>query len=164
MRLRGHHLFCASLFQGKGYNGAFAARMGEVLAALSRGEAFLLCEGCDSLCAACPNCRPGNQCALGTEDAARRDAAAFAAVGLIPGQRVVPEQAGERLRCVTEAQWKSVCEGCRWQREGLCSWGLFQKMRSSALCNILEKGSSFGKSRGFPFFFEIPLAFKRRIY
>lgn len=129
MRLRGHHLFCASLFQGKGYNGAFAARMGEVLAALSRGEAFLLCEGCDSLCAACPNCRPGDQCALGTEDAARRDAAAFAAVGLIPGQRVVPEQAGERLRCVTEAQWKSVCEGCRWQREGLCSWELFQKMR-----------------------------------
>lgn len=121
MRLRGHHLFCASLFQGKGYNGAFAARMGEVLAALSRGEAFLLCEGCDSLCAACPNCRPGDQCALGTEDAARRDAAAFAAVGLIPGQRVVPEQAGERLCCVTEAQWKSVCEGCRWQREGLCS-------------------------------------------
>ena len=67
---------------------------------------------------------------LGTEDAARRDAAAFAAVGLIPGQRVVPEQAGERLRLsIRRGEWKSVCEGCRWQREGLCSWGLFQKMR-----------------------------------
>ena len=75
-RLRGHHLFCATLFQGSG------------------------------------------------------DAAALAAVGLQPGQRLSPSQAGERLRQVTESQWESVCAGCRWRKAGLCSWGLFQRLRA----------------------------------
>ena len=37
MRLRGHHLFCATLFQGYGYDGEFVARMQEVLSALGQG-------------------------------------------------------------------------------------------------------------------------------
>lgn len=81
-RLRGHHLFCATLFQGSGYDQAFTAQMERTLAALEAGEDFTLCAGPDSLCAACPNLRPGERCAHGTSDVARRDAAALAAVGL----------------------------------------------------------------------------------
>ena len=33
-RLRGHHLFCATLFQGSGYDQAFTAQMERTLAAL----------------------------------------------------------------------------------------------------------------------------------
>ena len=97
-RLRGHHLFCATLFQGSGYDQAFTAQMERTLAALEAGEDFTLCAGPDSLCAACPNLRPGERCAHGTSDVARRDAAALAAVGFQPGQSLSPSQAGERLR------------------------------------------------------------------
>lgn len=129
-RLRGHHLFCVTLFQGSGYDQAFTAQMERTLAALEAGEDFTLCAGPDSLCAACPNLRPGERCAHGTSDVARRDAAALAAVGFQPGQSLSPSQAGERLRQVTESQWGSVCAGCRWRKAGLCSWGLFQRVRA----------------------------------
>ena len=122
-RLRGHHLFCATLFQGSGYDQAFTAQMEEELDKVEEGSV-------DSLCAACPNRRPGERCAHGTSDVARRDAAALAAVGFQPGQSLSPSQAGERLRQVTESQWGSVCAGCRWRKAGLCSWGLFQRLRA----------------------------------
>ena len=67
-RLRGHHLFCATLFQGSGYDQAFTAQMERTLAALEAGEDFTLCAGPDSLCAACPNLRPGERCAHGMAD------------------------------------------------------------------------------------------------
>lgn len=70
-RLRGHHLFCVTLFQGSGYDQAFTAQMERTLAALEAGEDFTLCAGPDSLCA-----------------------------------------------------------GCRWRKAGLCSWGLFQRLRA----------------------------------
>lgn len=127
MRLRPHHLFCATLFQGTGYDEAFTARMEEALAALSRGEPFTLCTGPDSLCAACPH-HQGEACALGTRDVLCRDGAALRAVGLAPGEWL-PAQAGERLRQVARPQWEAVCGGCRWQREGLCSWELFGRLR-----------------------------------
>lgn len=44
-RLRGHHLFCATPFQGSGYDQAFTAQMERTLAALEAGEDFTLCAG-----------------------------------------------------------------------------------------------------------------------
>ena len=43
MRLRGHHLFCATLFQGCGYDQAFTDRMWQTLSRLEAGEPFVLC-------------------------------------------------------------------------------------------------------------------------
>lgn len=39
-RLRGHHLFCGTLFQGCGYDEAFTRQMTETLAALAQGSPF----------------------------------------------------------------------------------------------------------------------------
>lgn len=128
-RLRGHHLFCGTLFQGHGYDEAFANRVEDVLSQLASGENVILCAGSDDFCGACPHRREENGCALGTEDVSRRDQAALKAVGLAVGQELRPAQVGERLRKVTEAQWEQVCGNCRWQKEGLCSWKLFQKLR-----------------------------------
>lgn len=147
-RLRGHHLFCVTLFQGSGYDQAFTAQMERTLAALEAGEDFTLCAGPDSLCAACPNLRPGERCAHGTSDVARRDAAALAAVGLQPGQRLSPSQAGERLRQVTESQWESVCAGCRWRKAGLCSWVCSKGCAPSALYSLLKEGAVSWKNQG----------------
>ncbi|MGI6256418.1 MAG: DUF1284 domain-containing protein [Acutalibacter sp.] len=126
MRLRGHHLFCATLFQGRGYDESFVARMQETLVSLERGEPFTLCQEGDVLCDACPN-RTEVGCSLGTEDVLRRDQAALAAVGLSSGQELCFDQVGRLLKTVTQDGYHSVCGGCRWQKEGLCSWELFQK-------------------------------------
>lgn len=126
MRLRGHHLFCTTLFQGCGYDEAFTARMKETLAALEAGTPFTLCQGSDVLCEACPH-RTEEGCDLSTEDVLRRDKAALQAVDLAPGTELSFAQAGERLKKLKEEQWLSVCGGCRWQKEGLCSWKLFQE-------------------------------------
>lgn len=128
-QLRGHHLFCAALFQGCGYNEAFTRSMEEALAALAAGEGMSLVYGSDDLCKACPHCLPGNACGLGTSDVLRRDQAAREACGLSLGQELSPVQVGERLRQVNRSQWEKVCGGCRWQREGLCSWELFERLR-----------------------------------
>ncbi len=128
-RLRGHHLFCATLFQGCGYDETFTQCMQNTLEALAAGENLTVCSGSDDLCAACPHRRENNGCALGTEDVFRRDQAALAAVGVHSGQEMDITQAGQRLRRVEKDQWLSVCGGCRWQKEGLCSWELFQKLR-----------------------------------
>lgn len=128
-RLRGHHVFCALLFQGVGYSPSFTARMEEAAASLARGEAFALCQGPDCLCAACPHLGEGGSCALGTGDVLGRDRAALAALGLAPGQIIPPGEAAGKLRQVSWEQWRSVCGGCRWAGEGLCSWGLFQEAR-----------------------------------
>ena len=87
-QLRGHHLFCAALFQGCGYNEAFTRSMEEVLAALAAGEGMSLVYGSDDLCKACPHCLPGNACGLGTSDVLRRDQAAREACGLSLGQEL----------------------------------------------------------------------------
>ena len=84
-RLRGHHLFCATLFQGSGYDQAFTAQMERTLAALEAGEDFTLCAGPDSLCAACPMVRPGQLREHGTIEGALRYAAALSEVGMLPG-------------------------------------------------------------------------------
>ena len=66
IRLRGHHLFCCTLFQGSGYDGTFASRMAQVMERLQAGEEICLVEGCDDVCAACPNRRGAAGCALGS--------------------------------------------------------------------------------------------------
>ena len=52
------------------------------------------------------------------------------AVGFQPGQSLSPSQAGERQRELTESHGGSVVSGCRWRKAGLCSWGLFQRLRA----------------------------------
>lgn len=88
----------------------------------------MLCRGSDDLCAACPHRMEGGGCALGTADVARRDEAAFSALGQVPEKALTFSQIGEKLREIEKQQWESVCKDCRWQRKGLCSWELFQKL------------------------------------
>lgn len=125
--IRGHHLLCMALYAGHGYDDAFAANMARVIRALRDGEPFRLAAGPDAICACCPNQQPGGGCALGTEDVARRDRAAFRALGLAPGGELGWQGAWEKLRLLTGQGFAAVCGGCRWAREGLCSWALLRE-------------------------------------
>ena len=124
--LRGHHLFCTALFSGSGYDDTFVDNMTALIEAWKAGETLRLCHGHDAICAACPNREPDNGCALGKEDVFCQDQAALKALNLELGQELAWAQAQKRLREIGEEEFQSVCGGCRWQEEGLCSYQLLK--------------------------------------
>lgn len=127
MKLRGHHLFCTALFSGHGYDEAFAEKMGAVIERWKAGESVTLLTAADEICSACPNRQERGGCTLGTEDVLRRDQAALEVLGVPPGKRLTWKQAGDLLSSITEQGFQRVCGGCRWQKEGLCSFSLLQE-------------------------------------
>lgn len=124
---RGHHLFCMALFTGHGYSEAFAGNMARVIQALQAGEPLRLALAPDDICARCPHLLPGGGCALGTEDVCSRDQAAFRVLGVSPGDELGWQQVRERLLQVDEEGFRAVCGGCRWAKDGLCSFALLQR-------------------------------------
>lgn len=127
MKLRGHHLFCTTLFTGHGYSEAFTERMTALLESLKNGERAELCVGGDVLCEVCPNRQENDGCTLGTENACERDLAALSVLQFSPDESVLWRTAHERMLTLTEPQFQVVCGDCRWQKEGLCSLKLLQK-------------------------------------
>ena len=126
LKLRYHHLMCCYTFTGVGYSEAFTQNMQKTIDALQGGEELTLHAGHDHICAACPNRRPEG-CALGTEDVARRDAAALRELNLTPGRTLTWEELRAHLAQVDEEGFQRVCGGCRWQEEGLCGWELLHQ-------------------------------------
>ena len=95
--VRGHHLFCMTLFSGHGYDQAFAENMAQLIDTLQAGESFRLVLEQDSVCSASA------------------------------GQELDWAQARKRLAAVTEAEFEAVCQKCRWAAEGLCSFALLRE-------------------------------------
>lgn len=126
MKLRGHHLFCTALFSGHGYSEEFTKKMTALVVDLHKGERITVQLGADEICSVCPNRTDSGGCALSTEDVLRRDSAALRVLRLKPGETLNWQQAAEKLKNLTEPEFRSVCGGCRWQREGLCSLTLLQ--------------------------------------
>lgn len=133
MKLRGHHLFCTTLFTGHGYSEAFTERMTALLSALNDGESAQLCVGADCLCEACPNREENGGCTLGTENAGKRDEAALFVLGCDAVQTIFWSDAHRKMLSLSEAQFQSVCGDCRWQKEGLCSLKLLQEQAQNYL-------------------------------
>ena len=127
MKLRGHHIFCTRLFSGHGYDQAFAENMGRIIEAGQSGEPLRVCTEQDAVCAACPNRQPDGGCELGSDDVLHRDLAALKVLRLSPGQELAWEQAKGLLRGITEEDFAQVCSGCRWAKEGLCSYQLLME-------------------------------------
>ncbi len=121
IRLRGHHLFCLSLFAGKGYSGDFVKNMRNIQKQQETDGSFLLLERDDDVCLACPNLLPGSRCLLGTENVLDRDRAAIEVLGLAAGELYRWGEIAERLAGITEEEFEVVCGKCRWKAEGLCS-------------------------------------------
>lgn len=124
--LRGHHMFCATLFSGSGYDRAFTENMSRLIEDMQKGEDFRLVDGHDDVCRYCPNREPEG-CALGTEDVASRDSAALEVTGLTQGQSLDWAELRGRLRKISEADFQHVCGDCRWQKDGLCSYRLLRE-------------------------------------
>lgn len=164
IRLRGHHLFCCTLFQGSGYDGTFASRMAQILERLQAGEEICLVEGCDDVCAACPNRRGEAGCALGTENVARRDAAARQATGVSLGEEFFPGEAGKNCGPFPGNSGRLPAPAAAGKRRGCAPGSFLCSFVPSALCKIPYRGRFLEKNRAALGFFENALAFGRRIY
>ncbi len=123
---RGHHMFCATMFSGSGYDQAFTENMTQTIEYMQKGGRFRLVDGHDDICRYCPN-RESDGCSLGTENVSRRDRAALEVTGLSTGQDMRWTELRERLSRVSEAEFQHVCGDCRWQEMGLCSYALLKE-------------------------------------
>lgn len=138
--LRGHHLLCTRLFEGHGYDEAFAVRMGETVSRTGAGrwknpekypkaqEIQLIC-GSDYVCEKCPN-RISNaihqsihdECSLGTEDVLCKDRLTLKYAGLQENECYTPEDIQSAVGNITEQQFEEICGSCRWYKAGYCCY------------------------------------------
>lgn len=113
-KLRPHHALCALHFVGKGYSESFVAHMYATLNALESGADVTLVDGCDAICAGCPNLRDG----VCETDAKVRaiDRRAIAAMGLSFGQTLpwckLCTLAKDRI--VAAGRLNEICRDCEW--------------------------------------------------
>jgi hypothetical protein len=124
VRLRAHHLLCLLTYVGKGYDAQFCAGYDRVVERLAAGEAIVIVDGPDDLCAPLlhhddPHClRPGVEA---------RDRSAAAAVGELLGRSL---EAGSRFSLSAEtlltmraafarSTTRTACDGCEWH--ALCT-------------------------------------------
>lgn len=116
--IRPHHALCAQFFKGKGYSEQFVEHMYAILSELERGTAVTVTDGCDAICAGCPNNRNG-VCET-DEKVCAIDARAIAEMGLSFGDtlpwRELSALAGDRI--IRSGKLKDVCRDCEWF--GIC--------------------------------------------
>ena len=118
INLRPHHALCAQFFEGKGYSEQFVAHMYGVLAELDRSVSVTLVDGCDAICASCPNNRDG---VCETDEKVKAiDRRAIEAMGLLFGDtlpwRDLSALAKDRI--VAAEKLSAVCRDCEWI--GIC--------------------------------------------
>lgn len=128
IHLRGHHLFCMTLFSGHGYDERFTENMAALLEKLKQNgdERVLLMAGDDNICAACPNLN-GTHCRLGNDDVQSRDAHARHALSVSCGRVYLYSELRKRLASVSQEDFDLVCGNCTWWRKGFCSYEMFRK-------------------------------------
>ena len=128
IRLRGHHLFCMTLFTGHGYDEHFTENMSEIISRVKSDEhaKILLVTEDDSICAVCPNLK-GSYCGFGNDNVKMRDHHACEALS-ITCCRVYPyHELRQALLSVTESEFDRVCGNCSWWKQGFCSYEMFRK-------------------------------------
>ena len=130
--IRGHHVFCMTLFSGHGYNEEFARNMTEVIYYLKSGccNLRLSCGISDHICSCCPNLiREGisDICSLGTSDVHLRDKNALDVLGVVSGQVLSYSDILCLLSHVDESGFESVCGACTWMKKGYCSYELLKE-------------------------------------
>lgn len=119
IRLRAHHLLCLLTYAGKGYSPAFTAGFTAIAARIAAGEAVVMTEGPDDVCAPMldsPGCHCRNASVARRDAQAARDVAALLGRPVRPGQRLVLDSAtiARMRRAFAQGTIRSACAGCDW--------------------------------------------------
>lgn len=119
IRLRAHHLLCLLTWAGKGYSPAFTAGFTAIATRIAAGEAVVLTEGPDDVCAPMlddPGCHCRSDSVARRDAQAARDVAALLGRPLAPRQRLVLDGLTlARMRhAFAQGRMRSACAGCDW--------------------------------------------------
>ncbi|WP_295046342.1 DUF1284 domain-containing protein [uncultured Paracoccus sp.] len=119
IRLRAHHLLCLLTWSGKGYSPAFTAGFTAIAARIAGGEAVVLTEGPDDVCAPMlddPDCHCRGDSVARRDAQAARDLSALLDHRVAPGRRLVLNAATlDRMRrAFAQRRIRSACAGCGW--------------------------------------------------
>lgn len=106
MQIRPHHILCIGNYVGHGYSEEFTANMDVISKRVKVGEPFVLTEGADDLCSACPFCSDG-QCTT-KEKTDRYDKAVIGIYGLEYGREYTYEEFDK------PGVFYNVCSDCEW--------------------------------------------------
>lgn len=130
VKLRGHHLFCMSLFKGYGYDERFAKNMRDIIDCLSaeKESKFKIVIGSDNICRSCPNLNEDNYCSFGETDVKERDKNANIALEIEPEKIYTFSDIKEKLKAITNMQFESICNNCTWKTQEVCSYEMYCNM------------------------------------
>ncbi|SFK25013.1 hypothetical protein SAMN04488518_103252 [Pseudovibrio ascidiaceicola] len=120
VKLRGHHLLCVLTFIGHGYSPAFSKNYEAVVKRLNAGEAALLVEGPDEICAVLINEEEQPHCF--NCSVVERDSAAVKLISrllgteLCVGDEIVMNShlVAKMRKAYAEDVFKKACQNCEW--------------------------------------------------
>ncbi len=137
---RVHHILCTSLYEGKGYSGAFCENMSSVVERLRANpeEELVPVAEPDVICAGCPNRTEQGECAQNQNSVVEKDRFLAEQLGISTGRvstyRELCRQAAGKM---TREIFARSCETCDWHRQGLCRYEALtaQLKRITAFCD-----------------------------
>lgn len=137
-KFRAHHILCTSLYEGKGYSGAFCENMTAVVTELRENPdvRLRLVTKPDIICARCPNHGAGDTCIQDNGPHAPRtdhmfnknrvedkDCLVAEAFGLkADGEYTYRELCNAALAALTPEFFAEICGTCEWHAQGLCRY------------------------------------------
>lgn len=127
INLRGHHMFCSSLFVGNGYSEEFCVNMEKIIIRM-KSEKIKIVQCQDDVCSSCPHANLDGTCKNGNDNVSLRDKNALAVVGVNKNQIYSYDEIHEKLKLIDEKSFNKVCHHCQWGVSGLCSYDKFKKM------------------------------------
>ena len=124
-KFRGHHIVCTSLYEGKGYSGAFCENMTAVVERLRKDpdEELLLVAEPDMICANCPNRVGKDQCTNGDNHVVIKDRKLLEPLHLVEGECYTYSELLEHSRkYLTQEVFEESCRKCNWYKQGICNY------------------------------------------
>ncbi len=122
---RAHHIICTSLYEGKGYSGAFCENMTAIVNRLRSNpdETMVLVAKPDMICANCPNRTEDGKCTENDNHVVEKDRFVMSRLKLQEGAVYSYRKMCRQARTyMTEEVFMENCGTCDWRAQGLCRY------------------------------------------
>ena len=122
---RAHHIVCTSLYEGKGYSGAFCENMTAIVTRLRENpdEELKLVAHPDMICANCPNRVDDDTCSHNFNRVVQKDRRVMEFFGLQEdGTYTYRELCEHALEAMNMEFFMENCGKCDWRAQGLCKY------------------------------------------
>ena len=140
---RAHHIICTSLYEGKGYSGAFCENMTRIETALRKEPVrrLVLVAEPDMICANCPNQTSQGTCSHNANQVVGKDRRVMERFDLKEKEQYsYRELCRHALEHMNHEVFMEFCGKCDWRAQGLCNYD--DLLAQLSRCVNQEKPSS----------------------